>query len=101
MPNLRWRQPLRRLIEAPGAALVILLVWTLLVWTVPAAAADCPREGTLGTSRTMSVDAVSFPRVGLKSFAQTHGKLDRKSTRLNSSHQIISYAVFCLKKKKE
>src|SRR5258708_21880538 len=27
-------------------------------------------------------------------------KVDRKSTRLNSSHQIISYAVFCLKKKK-
>src|SRR5258708_11235144 len=26
---------------------------------------------------------------------------DRKSTRLNSSHQIISYAVFCLKKKNE
>src|SRR5947208_8975767 len=30
-----------------------------------------------------------------------HGpRRDRKSTRLNSSHQIISYAVFCLKKKK-
>src|SRR5258708_30026017 len=28
------------------------------------------------------------------------GTIDRKSTRLNSSHQIISYAVFCLKKKK-
>src|SRR5258708_32083543 len=28
-------------------------------------------------------------------------KVDRKSTRLNSSHQIISYAVFCLKKKKK
>src|SRR5438552_14901508 len=29
-----------------------------------------------------------------------HGRTrDRKSTRLNSSHQIISYAVFCLKKK--
>src|SRR5258708_25761281 len=28
-------------------------------------------------------------------------KADRKSTRLNSSHQIISYAVFCLKKKKK
>src|SRR5258708_16641013 len=27
------------------------------------------------------------------------GPRDRKSTRLNSSHQIISYAVFCLKKK--
>src|SRR3712207_8598916 len=33
------------------------------------------------------------PRVGL-------GHLDRKSTRLNSSHANISYAVFCLKKKK-
>src|SRR5258708_27396674 len=31
---------------------------------------------------------------------QLSGILDRKSTRLNSSHQIISYAVFCLKKKK-
>src|SRR5258708_23019722 len=29
----------------------------------------------------------------------TYGPRDRKSTRLNSSHQIISYAVFCLKKK--
>src|SRR2546421_2751766 len=28
-------------------------------------------------------------------------KLDRKSTRLNSSHDQISYAVFCLKKKKK
>src|SRR5437870_9269399 len=28
------------------------------------------------------------------------GKLDRKSTRLNSSHVAISYAVFCLKKKR-
>src|SRR5690348_17832652 len=29
------------------------------------------------------------------------GKTDRKSTRLNSSHPSISYAVFCLKKKKQ
>src|SRR2546426_7739981 len=28
-------------------------------------------------------------------------RLDRKSTRLNSSHLVISYAVFCLKKKKQ
>src|SRR5690242_16813310 len=31
----------------------------------------------------------------------TQGKGDRKSTRLNSSHMSISYAVFCLKKKKK
>src|SRR2546430_14950038 len=30
-----------------------------------------------------------------------HGEGDRKSTRLNSSHSQISYAVFCLKKKKK
>src|SRR5258708_24905684 len=35
------------------------------------------------------------------SIAQAVGGADRKSTRLNSSHQIISYAVFCLKKKKK
>src|SRR5256885_8372676 len=32
-------------------------------------------------------------------WSREHG-LDRKSTRLNSSHLVISYAVFCLKKKK-
>src|SRR2546426_3440621 len=32
--------------------------------------------------------------------ARTSGR-DRKSTRLNSSHLVISYAVFCLKKKKK
>ena len=37
----------------------------------PAPAADCPRAGTLGTSRVLKVDAANFPRVGLKSFPQT------------------------------
>src|SRR5574340_1517517 len=32
---------------------------------------------------------------------QACNRIDRKSTRLNSSHQKISYAVFCLKKKKK
>src|SRR5438132_10649306 len=34
-------------------------------------------------------------------FLQPLLELDRKSTRLNSSHTVISYAVFCLKKKKQ
>src|SRR5947207_9685183 len=33
--------------------------------------------------------------------ARTRSARDRKSTRLNSSHTVISYAVFCLKKKKQ
>src|SRR5690606_39492251 len=32
---------------------------------------------------------------------QEHARVDRKSTRLNSSHVKISYAVFCLKKKRK
>src|SRR5256885_8123954 len=37
--------------------------------------------------------------VGFSDFSSTD--IDRKSTRLNSSHLVISYAVFCLKKKKK
>src|SRR2546427_8178039 len=36
-----------------------------------------------------------------KNYGAIATKLDRKSTRLNSSHSQISYAVFCLKKKKK
>src|SRR5256885_11416663 len=36
----------------------------------------------------------------LESLHRAIDKQDRKSTRLNSSHLVISYAVFCLKKKK-
>src|SRR5438552_13893614 len=39
------------------------------------------------------------PRLSMEK--RTALSVDRKSTRLNSSHQIISYAVFCLKKKKQ
>src|SRR3989454_4747767 len=39
----------------------------------------------------------TFP---MSALIRSSGMLDRKSTRLNSSHLVISYAVFCLKKKK-
>src|SRR5438552_4398000 len=41
------------------------------------------------------ITPIQYPKVGTRNSAVR----DRKSTRLNSSHQIISYAVFCLKKK--
>src|SRR5258708_22383541 len=49
-----------------------------------------------------SLDAVRGTLVFAASTPSIPGDIwvDRKSTRLNSSHQIISYAVFCLKKKK-
>src|SRR5258708_28931766 len=59
-------------------------------------------EGTLrsaaggaGELRVLAIDRKQRRRNPAPPFTT-----DRKSTRLNSSHQIISYAVFCLKKKK-
>src|SRR2546426_9077616 len=40
-------------------------------------------------------------RAALDTATHTIAGTDRKSTRLNSSHLVISYAVFCLKKKKK
>src|SRR5256885_8521481 len=41
------------------------------------------------------------PEPGVNDVFVTEGRTDRKSTRLNSSHLVISYAVFCFKKKKK
>src|SRR2546427_1273837 len=49
-------------------------------------------SGGGGAEQTHSITALR---------AYTQGARDRKSTRLNSSHSQISYAVFCLKKKKK
>src|SRR5258708_10252844 len=48
-------------------------------------------QGDYERARIVLEEAVALSRAG--------GDRDRKSTRLNSSHQIISYAVFCLKTK--
>src|SRR6266849_7566704 len=49
--------------------------------------------GEVGSHRVHVIGEI-FPRTG-------DAAEDRKSTRLNSSHEWISYAVFCLKKKKK
>src|SRR5256885_11383640 len=51
--------------------------------------------GPVGPQQRLG-DSLSATRVQPKQ----RQRLDRKSTRLNSSHLVISYAVFCLKKKK-
>src|SRR5947208_11609997 len=60
-----------------------------------------PRESTLLQLRLHFITRVIMvPRFfHAKYLPQKDIDVDRKSTRLNSSHQIISYAVFCLKKK--
>src|SRR5689334_5295271 len=58
-----------------------------------------PRAGVLRTREFIMKDSYTFDRdaAGLDVGYEKHR--DRKSTRLNSSHSSISYAVFCLKKK--
>src|SRR5437764_8623279 len=57
---------------------------------------DVRPEDSLYVGDVYSVDYLGATRAGLQAIL-----LDRKSTRLNSSHRCISYAVFCLKKKKK
>src|SRR5258708_13182141 len=56
------------------------------------------RSSTPATTQPVAATTVSSRSMIDRSNAQMP-KADRKSTRLNSSHHIISYAVFCLKKK--
>src|SRR5438270_13866502 len=58
--------------------------------------------------RSKNTDAEVFRTLERRQPAELHvqanenqNRIDRKSTRLNSSHSQISYAVFCLKKKKK
>jgi peptidoglycan/xylan/chitin deacetylase (PgdA/CDA1 family) len=66
MTNIDRLKRARKLVNVTGAALV-----ALIAWATAAQAADCPRQGTLGTSRILSVDAATTPRVGLKEYPQT------------------------------
>src|SRR5437867_8829237 len=51
--------------------------------------------------RIVAQERVGVPRLHEQDGVAGHANTDRKSTRLNSSHRTISYAVFCLKKKKK
>src|SRR3712207_8788205 len=63
-------------------------------WTAPASDGGAAINGYVVTPY---VNDVAQPAIA---FGSTLTTQDRKSTRLNSSHANISYAVFCLKKKK-
>src|SRR5256885_10714285 len=66
---------------------------------------SCDLLQRLGLLNAQGRDAfyrrVIFPCCQGGRIVNLYGRRDRKSTRLNSSHLVISYAVFCLKKKKQ
>src|SRR5687768_17764997 len=55
----------------------------------------------LGVAALRALALLELPQLGRERVAEVLRFGDRKSTRLNSSHGYISYAVFCLKKKKK
>src|SRR3712207_8846796 len=57
-------------------------------------------EGALGSAEALAVVDRDLPPLAVGVPGRVVALADRKSTRLNSSHANISYAVFCLKKKK-
>ncbi len=66
MTKMLGSNPIAKCTNVLGAVLV-----ASMLWMATPQAADCPRQGTLGTSRVLAVNAAATPRVGLKSFPQT------------------------------
>src|SRR5262245_63736339 len=82
-----------------------LFPYTTLFRSAPPRCADEDRGRRLnkrGSQRAYRWRTTYAPRCGFEAhrWSSTYKRADRKSTRLNSSHLGISYAVFCLKKKK-
>src|SRR2546422_8523994 len=62
----------------------------------------CPFASSASRVMRLPARPLALSPYSLRSLADhTMANIDRKSTRLNSSHGYISYAVFCLKKKKK
>src|SRR3712207_9117642 len=79
-------------------------IYTLSLHDALPISAPFSRSSSSSTSRWRRRRRRSAPRVRRSSGGSscpTCFRRDRKSTRLNSSHANISYAVFCLKKKKQ
>src|SRR5256885_7972657 len=72
---------------------------TLFPYTTLFRSRSCPRRR--GTRSAPAPASESGGRTGDTPRGAPRARRDRKSTRLNSSHLVISYAVFCLKKKKK
>src|SRR5690242_14374545 len=73
---------------------------TLFPYTTLFRSGDPARPSALEEKRFSAPSPQPSPPVGQREERATPTRRDRKSTRLNSSHMSISYAVFCLKKKK-
>src|SRR5690625_5362403 len=83
----KWASRFGFILSSAGAAIGLGAIWRLPYVT-----------GTSGGGAFFLLFVLFTVLIGLPMLI---AELDRKSTRLNSSHVAISYAVFCLKKKKK
>src|SRR5438034_7698989 len=98
------RSPLLRARAPPPARSTLFPYTTLFRSAVHGSAPDIAGQGIANPSAQLLAAAMMLDHIGE---VAPHGRReqlgrrvgDRKSTRLNSSHTVISYAVFCLKKK--
>src|SRR5258707_8754740 len=87
----RWSNP-------PWMTLLIILV-NVLVFFGPQRSEERAQQAAAQFYAASALPGIELPR--FVDWLQRTDSPDRKSTRLNSSHANISYAVFCLKKKKQ
>src|SRR5258708_21322122 len=85
---IRFLQSGNKAVKYVLGAILMVICLSMVVYLIPGLSSDIDfrQKGT-------EVASVGGEKISAE-------EVDRKSTRLNSSHQIISYAVFCLKKKK-
>src|SRR5947209_16026023 len=76
-----------------------LFPYTTLFRSIIAELEPTARGPYCGSVGWVGFDGAMDTNILIRTFTAGRGWLDRKSTRLNSSHANISYAVFCLKKK--
>src|SRR5256885_16763816 len=107
--ELAWKIAVGRVAAAAGQKAVVLAAAlespAHTGWGVDCQATNFHPCGVFAQAlRNISLSVLGWPLISasmcpLPVTSATSPKIDRKSTRLNSSHLVISYAVFCLKKK--
>src|SRR3712207_4335595 len=98
-PDAYWKKDVSLFLSRRFALLIKMLYPVAII--APVAASDIPARYAAAVVGIVAIMAGTFGAGESLTSDLNDGILDRKSTRLNSSHANISYAVFCLKKKKQ
>src|SRR5256885_5081201 len=85
--------------QRPGKRRPLAWIIALLILIAIGAAVWVHLQGAHSSARRPQAQSVGVATAARGDMPEMLSALDRKSTRLNSSHLVISYAVFCLKKK--